>query len=85
MDEHNTKMNQINLILNNPKGKNKNDNNKNQKKVKFGNKYTNIIKQTVKDDDNNNECKLNDEELNELEYEIAIELDIFLDIINIIF
>ena len=76
LDEHNTKMNQINLILNNPKGKNKNDNNKNKKKVKFGNKYTDIIKQTVKDDDNNNECKLNDEELNELEYEIAIELDI---------
>ena len=76
LDELNTKMNQINLILNNPKGKNKNDNNnKNKKKVKFGNKYTNIIKQTVKDDDNNNECKLNDEELNELEYEIAIELD----------
>ena len=73
-----SKMEQINIILNDESKKfNKNGINNNQKKqlYKLKDSNTNLRSETVKNVGNDNKYKLNDEELNELEYEVAIELD----------
>ena len=68
------KLSQINIILNNEKAKKKNQINN---KFQLNKDYSNLYKQTIKDNEFNkyNINKFNDEELNELNYEIAIELD----------
>ena len=67
-----THLNQINIILGNPKDKNQkiNDSLNNIN-------YSNLTKQTIKIDNNNKSeiNKLNDEELNELEYDLAKDFD----------
>ena len=68
-----SKMHQINIILNNPNEKTttKIESNLNLKAKKFRYKYYNDTKENEK----NNINKLNDEELNDLYYELALELD----------
>ena len=71
-----TKTNKINFLL---IEQNKNSKNKNQKNVKFAGQSTILSKQSKEvlklDKNNNANNELNDEELNGLEYEVAIELD----------
>jgi hypothetical protein len=65
-------MHQINIILNNPNEKTtKIESNQNLKAKKFGYKYYSDTKENEK----NNINKLNDEELNDLYYELALDLD----------
>ena len=70
LSKQSPKLSQINIILNNKDGTRKKIN-------KFGNKvkYDKFSVQTIKDEEKNSMNKLNDEELNELYYELAIELD----------
>ena len=71
-----TKTNKINFLLIDKSKKYKNDKNKNQKNVKLADQSTILSKQALKiDEKSNNNYDLNDEELNGLEYEVAIELD----------
>ena len=68
-------LNQINIVLNNEnEKKKKKDSTKNNKRNKMD-KYNNSNIEAIKYDYINNKNKLNDEELNELYYELAIELD----------
>ena len=70
LNKHSQNLSQIDISLN----KKSNRNFKRYNSMNHNNKYTNLSAQTGKDNETINN-KLNDDELNDLNYELAIELD----------
>ena len=70
LNKHSQNLSQIDISLN----KKSNRNFKRYSSMNHNNKYTNLSAQTGKDNETINN-KLNDDELNDLNYELAIELD----------